>query len=190
MFDHVKFGVSDYAQSKAFFLKALEPLGVAVASEGLPTPWFVADAFGRCANHLMAGGSLRCATVPMSVPTTSTKKKGAAAFLLQPVDFVGGVDGRRPERSAAANASYGPDLDLRRYGHRVRAALDPRNRLFDGWQLPEPIAGNEISLERPVCDSARLPVEADSLSLTAQAQAVAVLYSAVRNIGDRRCTEE
>ena len=36
MFDHVKFGVSDYAASKAFFLKALEPLGVAVGSEGLP----------------------------------------------------------------------------------------------------------------------------------------------------------
>ena len=27
MFDHVKFGVSDYAASKTFFLKALEPLG-------------------------------------------------------------------------------------------------------------------------------------------------------------------
>ena len=36
MFDHVKIGVSDYAASKAFFLKALEPLGVAVGSEGLP----------------------------------------------------------------------------------------------------------------------------------------------------------
>jgi predicted lactoylglutathione lyase len=37
MFDHVKFGVSDYAASKAFFLKALEPLGVAIVSEGPPT---------------------------------------------------------------------------------------------------------------------------------------------------------
>jgi catechol 2,3-dioxygenase-like lactoylglutathione lyase family enzyme len=37
MFDHVKFGVSDYAASKAFFLKALEPLGVAVVQEGAPT---------------------------------------------------------------------------------------------------------------------------------------------------------
>ena len=37
MFDHVKFGVSDYAASKAFFLKALETVGVAVASEGSPT---------------------------------------------------------------------------------------------------------------------------------------------------------
>lgn len=37
MFDHVKFGVSDHAASKTFFLKALEPLGAAVVSEGPPT---------------------------------------------------------------------------------------------------------------------------------------------------------
>lgn len=37
MFDHVKFGASDYAASKAFFCKALEPLGMAVVSEGQPT---------------------------------------------------------------------------------------------------------------------------------------------------------
>ncbi|MBO4122741.1 VOC family protein [Cupriavidus gilardii] len=37
MFDHLKFGVTDYAASKAFFLKALEPLGVTVASEGAPS---------------------------------------------------------------------------------------------------------------------------------------------------------
>ena len=34
MFDHVVFGVSDYAASKAFYLRALEPLGVAVVLEG------------------------------------------------------------------------------------------------------------------------------------------------------------
>jgi catechol 2,3-dioxygenase-like lactoylglutathione lyase family enzyme len=34
MVDHVVFVVSDYAASKAFFLKALEPLGVAVVLEG------------------------------------------------------------------------------------------------------------------------------------------------------------
>jgi catechol 2,3-dioxygenase-like lactoylglutathione lyase family enzyme len=37
MFDHVKFGVSDFAASKAFFLKALEPIGVVVVAEGEPT---------------------------------------------------------------------------------------------------------------------------------------------------------
>ena len=36
MFDHVKFGASDFAASKAFYLKALEPLGVVVVSEGPP----------------------------------------------------------------------------------------------------------------------------------------------------------
>jgi catechol 2,3-dioxygenase-like lactoylglutathione lyase family enzyme len=37
MFDHVKFGASDYATSKTFFLKALEPLGVVVVGEGAPS---------------------------------------------------------------------------------------------------------------------------------------------------------
>ena len=37
MFDHVKFGVSDYAASKAFFLQALAPLGVTLGAEGSPT---------------------------------------------------------------------------------------------------------------------------------------------------------
>ena len=36
MFDHVKFGVSDLPASKAFYLKALEPLGIALAGEGPP----------------------------------------------------------------------------------------------------------------------------------------------------------
>lgn len=36
MFDHVKFGVSDYAASKAFFLAALGPIGVRVVAEGTP----------------------------------------------------------------------------------------------------------------------------------------------------------
>ena len=34
MFDHVVFSVSNYEQAKIFFLKALEPLGVALVSEG------------------------------------------------------------------------------------------------------------------------------------------------------------
>jgi catechol 2,3-dioxygenase-like lactoylglutathione lyase family enzyme len=37
MFDHVKFGVTNYETSKAFYLRALEPLGVAIASEGDPS---------------------------------------------------------------------------------------------------------------------------------------------------------
>lgn len=34
MFDHVVFGVRDYAASKAFYLQALQPLGIEVVLEG------------------------------------------------------------------------------------------------------------------------------------------------------------
>lgn len=37
MFDHVKFGVRDYAVSKAFYLQALAPIGVSVVGEGEPS---------------------------------------------------------------------------------------------------------------------------------------------------------
>lgn len=37
MFDHVKFGMSDDAVSKAVFFNALKPLGMAVGSAGSPT---------------------------------------------------------------------------------------------------------------------------------------------------------
>ena len=37
MFDHVKFGVNDFEASKAFYVKALEPLGVVIVGEGVPT---------------------------------------------------------------------------------------------------------------------------------------------------------
>jgi catechol 2,3-dioxygenase-like lactoylglutathione lyase family enzyme len=47
VFDHVKFGVSNYAASKVFFLKALEPLDVAVVSEGSPTYGIELSADGK-----------------------------------------------------------------------------------------------------------------------------------------------
>ena len=47
MFDHVKFGVTDYAANKAFFLKALEPLGIAVVSEGPPAYGIELSADGK-----------------------------------------------------------------------------------------------------------------------------------------------
>lgn len=36
MFDHVKFGVTNYRASKEFFAKALAPLGVSIVGEGVP----------------------------------------------------------------------------------------------------------------------------------------------------------
>ncbi len=36
MFDHVKFGVSDYSASRAFYVKALQPLGITGSTEWPP----------------------------------------------------------------------------------------------------------------------------------------------------------
>ncbi|MCB9880781.1 MAG: VOC family protein [Planctomycetes bacterium] len=36
MFDHVKFGVRDYPKSRAFFVRALEPLGITDVTEWPP----------------------------------------------------------------------------------------------------------------------------------------------------------
>jgi catechol 2,3-dioxygenase-like lactoylglutathione lyase family enzyme len=36
MFDHVKFGVRDFAASKTFYLQALEPIGMVLVAEGPP----------------------------------------------------------------------------------------------------------------------------------------------------------
>lgn len=36
MFDHVKFGVTDYEASRRFFVQALEPLGGRIVAEGAP----------------------------------------------------------------------------------------------------------------------------------------------------------
>ena len=47
MFDHVKFGVRDYAASKAFYLKALAPIGIAVVSEGAPSYGIELSADGK-----------------------------------------------------------------------------------------------------------------------------------------------
>ncbi len=36
MFDHVKFGVSNFAESKAFYAKVLAPIGAKIVAEGEP----------------------------------------------------------------------------------------------------------------------------------------------------------
>ena len=47
MFDHVKFGVTDYAASKAFYLAALAPLGLVVLGEGTPAYGIEMSADGK-----------------------------------------------------------------------------------------------------------------------------------------------
>src|SRR2546422_538868 len=68
-----------------------------------------------------------------------------------------------------------PDLDLRLTGHRVRAALDPLDRLFLRLALPDPVAGDQLLRlgERSVDDGALAAREPDAGPLRARMQAVA-----------------
>src|SRR3974377_871718 len=81
MFDHVKFGVSDYAASKAFFLKALEPLGVAVVSEGAPTYGVELSPKGKASLCLYKQRRSRRTSTWRSQPRIASKSKPSIARL-------------------------------------------------------------------------------------------------------------
>jgi hypothetical protein len=59
MFDHVKFGVSDYEASKAFFLQALRPLGVTVATEWPPNGVELSQPGGKACARSTARPTMR-----------------------------------------------------------------------------------------------------------------------------------
>lgn len=81
MFDHVKFGVSDYAASRAFFLKALEPLGVAVVSEGLPAYGVELSPKGKASLCLYQPRRSQRIFTWRSRPTIASKSKPSIARL-------------------------------------------------------------------------------------------------------------
>ena len=109
MFDHVVFGVSDYAASKAFFLKALEPLGIAVALEGPLGVELSAD-----------GKSSLCLFQTKEKPAylhlafTATNRRQVDAFYRAALEAGGkdnGAPGLRPQYHANYYAAFviGPD---------------------------------------------------------------------------------
>ena len=77
MFDHVKFGVSDYAASKAFFLKAFEPLGVAVVQEGPPTDGVELSSKGKASLCLY---QTREKPAPLHLAFTAENRQQVDAF--------------------------------------------------------------------------------------------------------------
>jgi catechol 2,3-dioxygenase-like lactoylglutathione lyase family enzyme len=118
MFDHVKFGVSDYAASKAFFLKALEPLGVAVVSEGAPTYGVeLCRAGGNSSLCLYQTGEK---PAPLNLAFTAETRQQVEAFYRAALEAGGrdyGAPGLRPNYHANYFAAFviGPD------GHNIEA---------------------------------------------------------------------
>jgi catechol 2,3-dioxygenase-like lactoylglutathione lyase family enzyme len=112
MFDHVKFGVGDYAASKAFFLKALAPLGVAVVAEGPPTYGVEIGAPKSQASLVLYQTEEKPA--PLHLAFTAENRQQVEAFYRAAMEAGGkdnGAPGLCPEYHANYYAAFviGPD---------------------------------------------------------------------------------
>lgn len=117
MFDHVKFGVSDYAASRTFFLKALEPLGVGIVAEGAPSYGIELSAKGQASLCLYQTGEK---PAPLHIAFAAETRQQVDAFHRAAL-AAGGTDngppGLRPRYHANYYAAFviGPD------GHNIEA---------------------------------------------------------------------
>lgn len=117
MFDHVKFGVSDYAASKAFFLKALAPLGVKAGAEGEPS--YGIELCGRRDASLCLFQA-RDTPAPLHIAFVADSRREVDAFHRAALEAGGadhGAPGLRPQYHANYYAAFviGPD------GHNIEA---------------------------------------------------------------------
>lgn len=118
MFDHVKFGVTDFAASKAFFLEALAPLGVAIISEGPPTYGVELCAEGN--NTSLCLFETREQPAQLHLAFTASTRQQVDAFYRAALRAGGkdnGAPGLRPHYHANYYAAFviGPD------GHNIEA---------------------------------------------------------------------
>jgi catechol 2,3-dioxygenase-like lactoylglutathione lyase family enzyme len=115
MFDHVGFGVTNFAQSKAFFLKALQPLGIAVAMEG---PYGVG--MGQNNKPSLWLSETKEHPAPLHLAFTADSRKQVDEFY-QAALTAGGKDNGAPGLRPHYHANYygafviGPD------GHNIEA---------------------------------------------------------------------
>jgi catechol 2,3-dioxygenase-like lactoylglutathione lyase family enzyme len=117
MFDHVKFGVSNYAASRAFFLKALEPLGVTVATEWPPNGVEISAPKGGCSLCLF---ETREKPAHLHLAFSAANRGQVEAFYRAALDAGAkdnGPPGLRPQYHANYYAAFviGPD------GHNLEA---------------------------------------------------------------------
>ena len=122
MFDHVKFGVSNYEASKAFFLSALKPLGIAIVSEGLPTYGIELSADGKSSLCLH---QTKQTPAHLHLAFTAESRQQVEAFYRAALAAGGkdnGAPGLRPQYHANYYAAFviGPD------GHNIEAVCHVR----------------------------------------------------------------
>jgi catechol 2,3-dioxygenase-like lactoylglutathione lyase family enzyme len=126
MFDHVKFGVSDYVTSKAFFLKALDPLGVTAGSEGEPS--YGVELCGK-SNSSLCLFQAKDKPAPLHIAFVADTREQVEAFYRAALQAGGkdnGAPGLRPHYHANYFAAFviGPD------GHNIEAVCHERDHVL------------------------------------------------------------
>jgi catechol 2,3-dioxygenase-like lactoylglutathione lyase family enzyme len=116
MFDHVVFSVSDYEAAKAFFVKALAPLGVELVSEGplgveLCRPDSVSS---LCIRRTPA------TTAPLHLAFTADTREQVDRFYRAALG-AGGLDNGPPGLRPQYNANYYAAFIIGPDGHNVEA---------------------------------------------------------------------
>jgi catechol 2,3-dioxygenase-like lactoylglutathione lyase family enzyme len=114
-FDHVKFGVSDYAASKAFFLEALEPLGLAVLAEGSPTYGVELSTNGKASLILYQTGEK---PAPLHLAFTADNRRQVDAFYRAAM-AAGGRDNGPPGLCPEYHANYYAAFVIGPDGHNI-----------------------------------------------------------------------
>lgn len=118
MFDHVKFGVSDFEASKAFYRQALAPLGVLVIAEGEPAYGVELCAEGDPASLCLFQTAQKPAHLHLAFKAGSRQQVDA---FYQAALAAGGRDngppGLRPQYHAHYYAAFVIDPD----GHNIEA---------------------------------------------------------------------
>jgi catechol 2,3-dioxygenase-like lactoylglutathione lyase family enzyme len=117
MFDHVKFGVTDYEASKAFFVQALAPLGVAIVAEGAPRYGVELCAKGQASLCLFQTDEK---PAHLHLAFAAENRQQVEAFYRAALEAGGkdnGAPGLRPQYSGRYYAAFviGPD------GHNIEA---------------------------------------------------------------------
>ena len=117
MFDHVKFGVSDYPASKTFYVKALKPLGVTSAKEWPPNGVELYDPKGKVSLCLYQSDEK---PAHLHLAFVAKNRQQVEAFYHAALEAGGkdnGLPGLRPNYHANYYAAFVIDPD----GHNIEA---------------------------------------------------------------------
>jgi catechol 2,3-dioxygenase-like lactoylglutathione lyase family enzyme len=118
MFDHVKFGVSDFAVSKNFYSKVLAPLGVKVIAEGVPT--YGAELCGPNSNTSLIVFQTNEKPAHLHLAFVADTREQVDAFYHAALE-AGGKDNGAPGVRANYNANYYAAFIIDPDGHNIEA---------------------------------------------------------------------